>query len=74
MVHDKTQHSHGPLKRTISYCMVERLEDLPWEVLTIIQFGQVFNELITGHLSPHVLSMEVSVEQHQGTGEGMHSV
>lgn len=54
--------------------MVERLEDLPWEILAIIQLRQVIDELVTGHLPPHVLSMEVSVEQHQGTGESMHSI
>ena len=54
--------------------MVKRLEDLSGEILTVIQVSEVVDEFITGHLTAYVLPVEVSVEEHQGTGQSVYGI
>lgn len=67
-------HLHRPLQGTALDSCVELLQQFLGEILAVIQFTQVLNELRARHFPANVLPMQIRVEQHDGAGERMHGV
>lgn len=54
--------------------LIQVLEYVSGEILAVIQFGEVVNELGARHLPTNVLAVQVRIEQHNGTGQSMDSI
>lgn len=63
-----------PLEREALDGLVETLEHLAGEVLPVVEFRQVLDELGAGHLVADDLAVQVRVEQHDGTRQRVNGI
>ena len=59
-------NSHGKLERISADGMEEVLENVIWEVLSVIEIGEVLNEVVEWHLLANILPTHAVTQLHPG--------
>ena len=64
----------SPRNGFLLYGIVNALEQLFGKVLAVVELGQVFDELVAGHLPLQILPVQVGVQQHDGARQRVNGV
>ena len=51
--------------------VISRTEEITGEILSVVELPQIFNEFVASHFSLQVVTVEVSIEEHDCTGKGV---